>query len=78
MNIRLDAKDGFLKLTVKPWADVYIDGKYYETTPIAKPIKLSPGKHTLKLMNPSYKTVEQRIDIPTGKMLKKYVELKSK
>lgn len=78
MDIKLDAKDGFLKLTVKPWADVYIDGQYYETTPIAKPIKLSSGKHTLKLMNPSYKTVEQRIDIPTGKMLKKYVELKSK
>lgn len=78
MNIKLDAKDGFLKLTVKPWADVYIDGKYYETTPIAKPIKLLPGKHTLKLINPSYKTTEQQIDIPAGKMLKKYVELKSK
>jgi serine/threonine protein kinase len=51
MNIKLGAKDGFLKLTVKPWAKVYIDGKYYETTPIAKPIKLSAGKHTLRLEN---------------------------
>ncbi len=78
MNIELDAKDGFLKLTVKPWADVYIDGKYYETTPIAKPIKLSAGKHTLRLENTSFKTLEQQIMIPAGKMLKKYVELKSK
>ena len=67
-----------MKLTVKPWADVYIDGKYYETTPIAKPIILSAGKHALKLTNPSYKTFEQKIDIPPGKMLKKYVELQPK
>jgi hypothetical protein len=67
-----------LKLTVKPWAKVYIDGKYYETTPIAKPIKLSAGKHTLRLENTSFRTFEQQIVIPAGKMLKKYVELKSK
>ncbi len=78
MDIKLDVEDGHLKLTVKPWADVYIDGKYYETTPIATPIKLSAGKHALKLINPSYKTVEQQIDIPPKKMLKKYVELQPK
>jgi serine/threonine protein kinase len=78
MDIKLEQEDGHLKLTVKPWADVYIDGKYYETTPIAKPIKLSAGKHALKLINPSYKTIEQQIDIPPGKMLKKFVELQPK
>lgn len=78
MDIKLETKDGHLKLTVKPWADVYIDGKYYETTPIAKPIKLSAGKHSLKLINPSFKTFEQWIDIPPGKMLKKYVEMQPK
>jgi serine/threonine protein kinase len=78
MDIKLAVRDGHLKLTVKPWADVYIDGKYYETTPIVNPIKLSAGKHALKLINPSYKTVEQQIDIPPGKMLKKYVELQPK
>jgi serine/threonine protein kinase len=78
LDVRLQRFDGHLKLTVKPWADVYIDGKFYETTPIAKPIKLTAGKHILKLVNPSFRTVEQEIRITANKMLKKYVELKPK
>ena len=75
LDVKLRELDGYLKLTVKPWADVYIDGKFYETTPIAKPIKLSAGEHYIKLINPSFKPFEQKITIPAGKMLKKYVEL---
>jgi tRNA A-37 threonylcarbamoyl transferase component Bud32 len=75
LTVRLDPLDGFLRLTVKPWADVYIDGKFYETTPIAEPIKLASGKHTLKLINPSFQPYVQEIEIPVEKMLKKHVEL---
>ncbi len=50
LNVRLEPLEGALKLVVKPWADVYIDGKFYETTPIAQPIKLSAGEHRLKLI----------------------------
>jgi len=78
LDVKLEPREGFLRLTVKPWADVYIDGKFYETTPIAKPIKLSAGKHNLKLINPSFKPYEEQIVIPINKMLKKYVELKPK
>lgn len=78
LDVKLEPKGGFLKLTVKPWADVYIDGKFYETTPIANPIKLPAGRHTLKLINPSFKPFEQQIVVPADKMLKKYVELTPK
>jgi hypothetical protein len=78
LDVKLELIDGFLKLTVKPWADIYIDGKFYETTPIANPIKLSAGKHKIKLVNPSFQTFEQQIVIPSNKMLKKYVELEPK
>jgi serine/threonine-protein kinase len=78
IDVRLDPKDGFLKLTVKPWADVYIDGKFIETTPIGAPIKLNAGRHILKLTNPSFKTYEQEIIIPADKMLKKHIELEKK
>jgi serine/threonine protein kinase len=78
LNITLQPIDGFLKLTVTPWADVYIDGKFYETTPIAQPIKLPAGRHTLKLINPSFVQFEQAIEIPANKMLKKFVELEPK
>jgi serine/threonine protein kinase len=78
LDVKLEPIEGFLKLTVKPWADIYIDGKFYETTPIANPIKLSAGKHEIKLVNPSFQIFEQQIVIPSNKMLKKYVELEPK
>jgi hypothetical protein len=75
LTVRLEPLDGFLKLTVRPWADVYIDGKFYETTPITEPIRLASGRHTLKLINPSFQPYVQEIEIPAEKMLKKHVEL---
>lgn len=78
LNVKLEPLEGFLKITVKPWADVYIDGKFYETTPIAEPIKLSAGRHILKLINPSYLPYEETIEISVNRTLKKNIELKSK
>uniref|UniRef100_A0A7V0Z534 non-specific serine/threonine protein kinase n=1 Tax=candidate division WOR-3 bacterium TaxID=2052148 RepID=A0A7V0Z534_UNCW3 len=78
LNVRLELLEGALKLIVRPWADVYIDGKFYETTPIAQPIKLSAGEHRLKLINPLYKPYEEVIVIKPNQVLKKSVELEKK
>jgi hypothetical protein len=78
IDVVLEKEEGYLKLTVKPWADVYIDGRFLETTPIGAPIKLTAGRHVLKLINPSCEQFEQEIIIPPGKMLKKHVELEQK
>ena len=75
MDVRLEPLTGYVKLSVRPWADVYIDGKFYETTPIAKAIELSAGKHTLKLINPSFIAHEEVITVVANKTLKKSVEL---
>jgi serine/threonine protein kinase len=52
---------GKLSLEVIPWAKVYINGKYYETTPLEKPITLRAGKHTLILRNPHWG--EKRLEV---------------
>lgn len=78
LDVKLEPFTGNLKISVKPWADVYIDGKFYETTPIAKPIQLSAGRHTLKLINPSFVPHEEVIVIEANKMLKKSIELARK
>ncbi len=78
LNVRLEPLEGALKLVVKPWADVYIDGKFYETTPIAQPIRLSAGQHRLKLINPLCKTYEEVIIIKAGQILRKDIELEEK
>ncbi len=66
---------GFLKITVTPWAKLYIDGNYVDTTPIAKPIPLSEGTHKIKLENPSRKIFEEEIEIKRGETLEKNVKL---
>jgi serine/threonine protein kinase len=75
MDIKLAALAGYLKISVRPWADVYIDGKFYETTPIAESIELAEGRHVLKLINPSFATHEEVINVVASETLRKSIEL---
>ncbi|NOG44281.1 MAG: serine/threonine protein kinase [Calditrichaeota bacterium] len=43
-----------LELTVQPWGKVFIDGDYYGTTPLNKPIVLSKKNKTLLIENQYY------------------------
>jgi tRNA A-37 threonylcarbamoyl transferase component Bud32 len=45
---------GRLKITVTPWAHVYIDGKPAGTTPL-RPLELAPGAHEVRLENDTLK-----------------------
>jgi serine/threonine protein kinase len=75
MDIKLEPFAGYLRISVRPWADVYIDGKFRETTPIAEPIQLPAGRHTVKLINPSFETHEEVVTIVANQTTKKSVEL---
>lgn len=75
MDIKLEPFAGYLRISVVPWADVYIDGKFHETTPIASPIKLPAGRHNIKLINPSFQTHEEVVTIVANQTIRKSVEL---
>jgi serine/threonine-protein kinase len=75
LDVKLQPFAGYVKLSVRPWADVYIDGKYYETTPIADAIQLPAGRHTIKLINPSFLTHEEVITVAANKTIRKSVKL---
>jgi serine/threonine-protein kinase len=52
---------------VKPWAEVFINGKKIGETPF-KPIKLNPGTYRVRLKNPQInKSVEKTVHIKAGK-----------
>jgi len=72
----LKPNNGFLKLQVVPWADVYINGEYLETTPLQNPISLPSGEHILTIKNPGFAAVTDTIYIKTGKTVNKSVKLK--
>jgi len=57
---------GFLKVVVEPWAEVYIDGKYTDTTPFSKALSIPEGDHDIELKNPYFAHQTRKIRIKRG------------
>ncbi len=58
---------GTLKLRVKPWADVSIDGRALGSTPL-KPLSLAPGAYTVRLQHPSYRPLLKKVNVRPGEV----------
>jgi len=48
-------------LTVPDWASLFIDGIRMGLS--GKPVNLSPGRHTLKLVKPGYQDLETTVEV---------------
>ncbi len=59
---------GKLFVEAKPYADVYIDNKKVDTTPLNDYIQLESGKHVIKLVHPDYPPYIRRINISNDKI----------
>jgi len=57
---------GVIKLHVRPWADIYIDGKYIDRTPVSKPIIVPLGAHDIRLVNEYFKTWQDTLEFKRG------------
>ncbi|HET6346974.1 MAG TPA: PEGA domain-containing protein, partial [Myxococcota bacterium] len=66
---------GYLSVSARPWAEVYIDGRYYDVTPVQKPITLPPGPHTVEFRNKYYEATSRQVQVGPGEMTKVSVEL---
>jgi len=60
---------GFLRVTVRPWAKVYVDDVYRDETPLSSPIVLQGGNHKISLRNPAFKNWEESRTITPGDTL---------
>jgi hypothetical protein len=67
VHLRVDcnflASAGFLNCTASPWAEIYVDDVYRDTTPLDKAVVLSAGKHDVRFHNPAFKDIHQEITI---------------
>ncbi len=59
-------ESGFLNVLVDPWADVYVDGQFVDTTPFSRPLRLSEGDHLIELKNPYFQSVARPIKMTSG------------
>jgi serine/threonine protein kinase len=52
-----------VKLTVKPWGDVRVDGKKVGVSPPLKRFQLPEGKHQIRISNPAYPDYVKDIEV---------------
>ncbi len=54
---------GYLQCVVKPWAEVFVNELYKDTTPLSKPLMLSPGKYTVRLHNSAFPDIIREVTV---------------
>ena len=65
---------GYLHVSAQPWAEVYIDGTFYNTTPMPT-VQVKPGPHRVEFRNRSYQSATQNVQVAPGKTTRVAVEL---
>ncbi len=56
-----------VKLVVNPWGTVYVDGQEQGVSPPLKKLTLTPGKHKIRIFNPSFPEYLTEIDVGKNK-----------
>jgi hypothetical protein len=54
-----------LEVSVKPWAEVTLDGKALGTSPVPV-LSLPPGPHVLRFVHPEYQPIQRKITLAQG------------
>lgn len=67
---------GFVVVNAVPWADVYIDDQFRDTTPLSHPLVVSSGTRKLSLRNPGYDELTQNIAVASKDTLRLEFALK--
>ncbi|HVV83749.1 MAG TPA: serine/threonine-protein kinase [Kofleriaceae bacterium] len=57
---------GHLRVTAYPWAVVTVDGRELGATPLADPLRLTEGRHTIHLVHPWYQPIDEVVDVTAG------------
>ncbi|HEX2872796.1 MAG TPA: serine/threonine-protein kinase [Polyangiaceae bacterium] len=65
-----------LRVVAHPWAYVFVDGQQRETTPFARPIRLSPGTHYIRLEHPNAVAERRTVTMAAGESVLLEVDMK--
>lgn len=75
LYVNLYEEVGFLEIAVNPWGEIWINGKAFDTTPLAAPIALAPGLHEVSVRHPRLGIQTQRVVVAKGDTLQKFFDL---
>ena len=68
------ASTGTVRIGVKPYAEVFVDGKSVGTTPLGA-LTLSAGPHTFRLVHPDFQPLQRKLTVRAGESAKLTVDL---
>lgn len=68
-------ENGTLEIITYPWAMIFIDDRYVGETPRLKNISLTPGEHTINVMNPYLKPYKTVVYIIPNRTITKRINL---
>lgn len=71
------AQIGHLLLEVHPWAEVYIDDTYRDTTPLSRPLAINSGTRVLELRHPQLQYYRENLSVNPGDTIRVKVSLKA-
>ncbi len=57
---------GYLWVEARPWAEIYVNNEFMDSSPLKKPIMLPAGEYLLELRHPQLQTYRQTIRIAPG------------
>jgi len=60
---------GEVRLLATPWAEVAVDGQSIDVTPMARPIRLTPGTHYVSFTHPAAHPETRRVVIEPGQSI---------
>ncbi|MBN9430798.1 MAG: serine/threonine protein kinase [Burkholderiales bacterium] len=61
--------NGTLRLAIKPWGEVYVDGVQRGISPPLKQLNLRPGSYRVEIRNPGAPSVTRQIEVGAGKQV---------
>lgn len=61
---------GVVMLTVKPWGEVYLDGKLVDVSPPLTKLEVTAGSHVIELKNANFPVYKHPISIKAGQTVK--------
>jgi serine/threonine-protein kinase len=58
-----------LRVLAQPWAEVHVDGKLVDTTPIGRPIEVTPGRHEVRFKHPNAPDQLRTVEVIAGQTI---------
>jgi hypothetical protein len=58
-----------VRVVVEPWARVFVDEQFFDVTPFASPIVLTPGTHQFRFEHPNAPAEKRQVSVVAGESI---------